>query len=327
MSRLWTARPTIGLFAAGLVALSSGACSILFAAEGDQCATDADCQARGAAFDGMRCSPQRACVAATNVSEPDAGLDVDQPPPDRDPFACANLPVPSPDPSRQLDVAIRYTDFSSGTPPKDTLVRLCAAPDGLCNNPRASIVGDGPGDAGPEAGDGWVKVPDDGRVTAKVEFGFEGFFEVKASQYPPTFRATSPPLREKTEFEQLLLRPSEIRFLANIALGKNDAYNDVDYGLVFVFARDCNHEPLAGISFTTSATGPELERFYVINSNPSLEDIVTDTLGRGGFINVPPGIHRFDAWIGNGPDKKKLGTANTLVRAGAATTLSVLPSQ
>lgn len=321
-------RTMIFVIATSLVAVGSGACSLLFAPDKEQCATDGDCTARGAGFETLRCSVERECVSVTGSvadAAPDTADGADSA---IDPFACANLPAPSPDPSKQLAMNMRYTDFSTGAPPSDTLVRLCAATDPSCDNARATLDGAGPGDAGPEAGIGWVKTRADGTVSAKVELGFEGVFEARATQYPPTFRSTSPALRNPTnEFEQLLLRPSEIKFLASEALGPGKGYESVGHGLVFVFARDCNQQPIPGASFTTSAADPIMQLFYVINSAPSITDTKSDSLGRGGFINVPPGIHTFSAFVGDGETKKRIGSGRVLVRAGAATTIAVSPSQ
>ncbi|MBS2019187.1 MAG: hypothetical protein JST00_40340 [Deltaproteobacteria bacterium] len=247
---------------------------------------------------------------------------------DADPaFACANLPPPNPDPSKQVEISMRYVDYSTGKPPQLTIARLCAATDPNCGNARESLTGASPADAGPEGGTGWVVPNAEGVVTAKVEYGFEGFFEAKSSLYPPTFKATSPPLRNpKTEMDQLLLRPGEINFLADQLLNKANAYDSVGHGLVFLFARDCNNQPLAGVSFTTTATDPLLQLFYVINTAPSITDTKTDALGRAGYLNMPPGIHTFTGFIGDGANKRKYGSGRVFVRAGASTTLTITPS-
>lgn len=318
---------TFRFLATGLLALACGACSLLFSTSDDQCSTDGDCRARGASFAAMRCSADGVCVQSTDVTGTDAATDATADA-TADPFACANDPAPSPDPSRQLDMSMRYTDFSTGAPPTNTLVRLCAATDPNCDNARPTLEGAGPGDAGPEGGSGWVMPRADGTVSTKIEYGFEGFFEARAPQYPPTFRSTSPALRNpKNEFDQLLLRPAEIKFLADELLGKPGSYESTGHGLVFVFARDCNQQPIPSASFTTSAQDPLMTVFYIINSAPSIQDTKTDSLGRGGFLNVPPGIHTFTGFIGEGDNKKRFGSGRVLVRAGAATTIAVSPSQ
>jgi hypothetical protein len=314
---------TICLLATGLVAFACGACSVLFATNKDQCATDDDCRSRG--FASTRCSVDNVCVATDDIVRGDASVAADAADATVDPFACASLPAPSPDPSKQVDIAIRFTDFSTGAPPEDTLVRLCAASDPNCQNARATVDGGALGDAGPEGGTGWVTPQKDGLVGAKVEYGFEGFFEVRAPQYQPTFRSTSPALRNPSNYlEQLLLRPAEIKFLADQALGMPGSYDSVNHGLVFVLARDCTTAAVGGASFTTNAMDPKLQVFYIINSAPSIQDTKTDSLGRGGFLNVPPGIHTFTAFRDDGT--KRLGSGTVLVRAGSVTTIAIDPS-
>jgi hypothetical protein len=316
---------TIGLLATGLIALASGACSILFSTSKEQCATDDDCRARGAGFEGSKCSNDSVCVSSTPVTPP-----VDAAAPDAvadaavDPFACAKEPLPNPDPSRKVDLSIRYTDFTNGTPPTRTIVRLCAQTDALCNNPRNTLEGNGTADAGPDGGTGFVNPKVDGTVTAKVEYGFEGFFELKSADYLPTYRYTSPPLRASASFEQLVLRLSEVNFLSDTALGKPNSFDSVGHGVVFTFARDCNNQPLAGVSFTTTAQDPLLTLAYIINTTPSIVDKQTDALGRGGYLNVPPGLHTFTSEFA--ATKQRIGSARVLVRAGAATTVAILPS-
>lgn len=314
---------TIGLLATGLVAIATGACSVLFSTGKEQCETNDDCRA----VTGFEtCSADKVCVASAvtspdaSASPTDAGADAAA-----DPFACGKEPLPQPDPNRKVDLSIRYTDFTNGLPPSNVGVRLCAQTDSLCNNPRNTLEGAGDFDAGPEGGTGFVAPTDAGLLTAKVEYGFEGFFEVKSGgQFAPTYRFTSPPLKTSTTFEQLVLRPAEVSYLADVALGKQNAYESVGHGLVFLFARDCNQKPLAGVTFTTTATDPIQQLFFIINTTPSIVDKGTDGLGRGGFINVPPGLHTFTAEFA--ATKQRIGSVRILVRAGAATTVAILPS-
>jgi hypothetical protein len=325
------------VFAIGLAAVGSAACSLIFGTDELQCSTDADCAARGADFAQLRCSADSICVRAS--IDPDGGVDatvkdvatdVADAAPDTlvDPFSCSLLSAPNPDPSKQLDVSMRYTDFSTGQPPLNTVARLCAATDPTCQNPRPTLQGAGPGDAGdPEAGGGWVNTTDAGTVTANVELGFEGFLEAHASQYPQTIRSISPALRNpKNEFDQFLLRQSEIKILADQLTHMPNTYDPVGHGLVFVFARDCNNLPIEGASFTTDATDPKMILFYIINSSPSIVDTKTDSLGRAGFLNAPPGIFTFNGFIGEGSSKRRYGSGRVLVRAGANTTVVVMPS-
>jgi WhiB family redox-sensing transcriptional regulator len=44
-------------------------------------------------------------------------------------WSCASEPLASPDPSRKIDVGIKYTDFTNGQPAVGLAVRLCAQTD------------------------------------------------------------------------------------------------------------------------------------------------------------------------------------------------------
>lgn len=273
-----------------------------------QCSSNADCKARGSKFANTICSRENTCVTG-NASSSSGG--------NTDPrFACANEAPPSPDTSRQVELEIRYTDFSTGNSPSDISVRLCANTDPTCANARRSLSGDAS-----DAGTGYVK-PSNGTVTGTVEYGFEGFLEVATGTYSPTFRYTSPPLKEEhTTFDQLLLRTQEIAFFAQ-QLGSE--YESSDHGLVFVLAQDCDRQPLSGVRFEADVEDEAMVPFYVNNSTPTTSVDRTDALGRAGFLNAPARIITFTAFMAEGD--QRIGSASVLVRAGAATTVAVLPS-
>ena len=320
MARQRTTR--IGLFATGAVALASGACSLIFATSDEQCTTDADCQRRGSAFATAICAAN-ACVTTTapETDASDAGTLTDGDVADG-PFACALDPPPIPDPNKPVDVVMRFTDFTAGAPVTNANVRLCGVADPACGKPR-TLEGDGASDAGAEAGSGWVLPNTTGEVKAKVEYGFDGFFEVLSPAYAPTYRFTSPALRAPaTRFEQLVFTTNEVRFIAELTFGAGAL--SPEHGLVFVFARDCFQNPIGGASFRTTALDPLLKSFVIINSTPSIDETTSDGAGRGGFLNVPEGIHTFIAFHDNGT--KKLGSARAFVRKGAVTTVGIAPS-
>jgi len=321
-------RPSHLVFALlALAGFSSAACSVLFSTNKEQCAKDEDCVKLGAGYENAKCTLQNVCVTAEAPPPSDAAPADALPPADArvDPFACANEPPPNPDTSKQVEVSLRYIDFTSGSAPANVGARLCAATDPNCNNPRATIEGDGPFDAGPEGGRGYVATKTDGVVSSRVELGFEGFFELKSSAYTPTFRYTSPPLRNpKNTFDQVILRQAEVDFFSDTLIGRVGSYDSVNKGLVFLLATDCNFGSVANISFTTTATDSAMVQFYIVNTTPSTTEKKTDALGRAGYINIPPGLHTFTATFAD--TGKKMGSVRALIRAGAATTVSVLPS-
>ncbi len=332
--RRWVATLAFAIAVPATVA----SCSVLFSTN-DQCVTDQDCTGRGAAFEGTQCVAN-VCVKTTQVldaggvdAKADVAKEAEAGP--ADPFACGLLPPPDPDFTKPVQATIRYIDFSSGKPATRIDVRLCASTDPLCTNARTTIrVTDAGTDAasgsGVDAGDagggsGWIVPADDGTIVATVERGFEGFFEVRSSVYAPTLRFTSPPLRnDVTAFDQILLRGAEIAFLADQATGRSGSYDPTTRGLVFTLARDCNQQPLANVRFTTTSADPMQFGFYIVNTSPSITETKTDGTGRGGFANLPPGLHTFTAEFAD--TGKRIGSTRALVRAGTNTTVSILPT-
>ena len=116
---------------------------------------------------------------------------------------------------------------------------------------------------------------------------------------------------------------AESRDYTKIPVGKANAYDSVGHGIVFLTARDCNQKPLAGIAFSTSATDP-LQRLFVTSNGQLTTNTTTGEVGSGAFVNVPPGIHTFTAEFA--ATKKRLGSTRILVRAGAVTSVDILPS-
>ena len=316
---------------------TSAACSLLFDTDA-QCTTTSDCLGRGAAFASTQCvdnlcvspiAPGSDAMADSNAAV-DAADAADSAP---DPFACGLLAPPDPDPTNPVTMTLTTEDFTVGAPAFAVDVRLCAETDALCTNPRTTLGptdagggGTGSGfEAGAEGGTGWVYPAKDGTIVATVETGFEGFFEIRSFSYFPTIRFTSPPLRNKTnDLDEIMLRPAEIQFFADQAAGHSNAYDAQNKGLVFTLVRDCNQNPLAGVSFSTTSEDPAQFAFYIVNTTPSTQETKTDATGRGGFANVPPGLATFTAYFA--ATGVKIGATRALIRAGYNTTLSILPS-
>ncbi len=294
-------------------ALCTAACSFVLATDEPQCTSDADCRARGKGFEKTTCSKAQTC---TTNKKADAGGASSDPR-----FACARDPLAS---NNQSDVRfeINYTDYSTGQIPKDLAVRLCASTDPNCDNARSTLEGNAVAVDG--GAPGYV-APNAGAVKATVEYGFEGFLEIVSSTYAPTYRYTSPALRaELTRFDQILLRPTEIGFFADVITGTKDSYESKSHALVFVLAQDCQRQPLSGVHFTVDSDDPLIVPFYIVNTAPTTSASSTDALGRAGFLNVPEGIFSFTAVMEE--TGERIGTTSIFVRAGAATTVAVLPS-
>lgn len=286
------------------------ACSLVLKSDEQQCTNDADCTARGKGFEKTTCSSSNTCTTSKKTSS--------------DPrFACADEPLASPDSDRTVQFEINYTDFSTGNVPSGLAVRLCASTDPTCANARTTLEGEAATVDG--GGAGYVSPNADGVVRGSVEYGFEGFLEVASGTYAPTYRYTSPPVRdENTLFDQILLRPAEIEFFADLITGNEGSYEQNGHALVFVLAQDCQRQALAGVRFTVDVEDDAMVPFYVVNTSPTTSVDRTDALGRAGFLNVPEGIVTFTAEMAD--TGARIGSTSIFVRAGAATTVAVLPS-
>ncbi len=323
------ARPVL-VFAV-IASAATAACSILYQPH-EQCDVTADCLARGAAFSGSQCVAN-ACVFPAM----DAGGKEDVPPaPDMDAsrFACGNMPAPEPSFTETAQVSIAYLDYTGGGAATAIDVRLCSVTDPDCKNPRSTVNvtpdggGPGPGsgiDAGAAGGTGWISPGSDGIVGARVETGFDGFFEVRSPDYAPTYRYTPTPLRKDfPPFVELLVRTAELEGLAVGIFGRNDAYDPKTRGVVFTHARDCDGTPLKGARFEFSNVEGDTKyfQFYIINTTANIEAKETDGTGRGGFANVLPGTRTFTAFY---PDGKRIGVARAQIRPGSDTVVTILP--
>lgn len=327
-------RPRGWLAAFALIgAGSSAACSLLFDTD-DQCTSDSDCTGRGAAFAGTTCV-QSVCVTSSIPN--DASNDTNNSPvdasdaSDASAFACQSLPPPDPDSTHPVGATLSTIDFSAGGPADLLDVRLCAVTDPSCVNPRTSLATTPGVDAGRGSGldasleGGWIVPGADGIVQATVERGFEGFFDIRSSQYFPTTRFTSPPLRnDENLLDEIMLRPGEISLFVSILKGDAAAYDQVNRALVFTLVRDCNGNPIPNVSFSTDAFDVDVFPFYVINTLPSTSATKTDATGRGGFANVKPGLAKFTAKFAD--TMQYIGSTQVLVTAGHNVTLTILPS-
>ncbi len=300
------------------------ACSLLYPADAEPCAVDGDCTRRGAAFAGFTCAANL-CVAPSDATV-DAGTDADA---GEDPFACGKLPPVDPDPTKPVDLGMTFVDFSGGEAAKGIEARICANTDPTCASPRTksgnppSTLDAGVNDAGVGGGTGWFFPTADGLVQASVETGFVGFFEVRGGGFVPTIRYISPPLRKSsTDGLQIMLRGGDIGLLAALGVGRN---YDPSKGLVFTVVYDCIGNPLPNIRFTASVSDPDMAAFYIYNTAPTAAETKTESTGRGGFLNVPPGFVDFTASYAD--TGKVLGTTRAIIRGGYATTVLLRPTQ
>jgi hypothetical protein len=124
-------------------------CSVLVSTDAEQCAVDADCAARGAAFAGTVClehvcqlkpDPKWGCIG--HVEPPKAG--------------------------GMITASLQLIDIVSGSPVKNVTVKLCSKYDPSCSSPL-----------------GTPTVGADGFVSSTVATDFQGYFDIQGPGYMP----------------------------------------------------------------------------------------------------------------------------------------------
>jgi hypothetical protein len=239
-----------GLLAGVAALLDATGCSVLVDPGREQCATDGDCQARGAAFAGSVCR--------SSICQPDPV------------WSClGSVMWPAQQPHKvTVTMTVRDLVTEVGTP--DVSARLCRKLDPSC--------------ADPVAGD--LRSDQDGTIVAEVDAGFDGYLEVSAADYMTGLYFFYPPVQDARRITVLpLIRPA---VLAQLALVSGQQVVP-ERGHVLLAAYDCQGQTAAGVRLSNDRPDALTSGFYVVRKLPSTAATSTDSSGQGGFINLLPG--------------------------------------
>jgi hypothetical protein len=331
---IWCATATLSF--CGLALGNQVGCSFLIDAKAYQCATNEDCAGLGAAFQGSTCGANSVCIVKAMSAELDAGLSIrdssarDAGDAKFDRFVCPTEVPPGTDLSAPVSLRLSLEDFDAPVVPNGE-VRLCAASDVQCQAPLDGLVSKGFADAGTDAsagtdaGKGWVPISGGEVSSAKIDRGFSGFFEARAPGRPNFHYVIGPLLAPLSNFFEVM--PST--FLPNAVtervVGRTGSYEESAHGLVLISGYDCQGR-LVGATFTTTASDPLMVAFY--DDDADIErrtGTQTAKNGRGGFVNVPVGLHTFTMWYEDANSKREVSSIRAYVRAGAVTHFHLKP--
>lgn len=254
--------------------------------------------------------------ASSAISPPADGaavgeLTIDSGPVEAGPFDC------HPSGEGMQQVSVRLSEFSTGDPALQSGLgaRLCDRDDFPCRAPLPL-----PGhQAKAELGAGFVG-PVAGEVSAEVPAAFSGFFEIAGGPFARTIRQFSG--RVPSRMDMVLLRPAELGFLADFAMNRRNAYDAEQFGLVMIFARDCEGKPISRVSFVSET--PAGTPFYIVDASPSAAARMTDARGTGGFINVPPGLHKISVVEASG---SVIGSFAVRAAPSVFTSVNIFPGE
>lgn len=303
------------LCSVGLVLGGLTACSVLLDTKKEQCATDADCVARGGPFATTRCVAS-VCVAG---SAGDAAGPVT---PDGGPLGCVGIAAAPKPTAARATVRLRLHDFIvESQPVTQVTVRVCPnSGDPKCTDVRGSAQPD---------------------ITGTVTFDldltsgpFAGYFAVDpihsdagagdgggGNDYMPS-RLFYSSITIASDINDDWVLPTATTLASFTSLYKLEAA-DPSLGTIFLYAQDCNGKPVAGLHVSVDQTGPSSRQFYFVDNTPVVTATSTDVSGYVGFLNLPTGARVLTGEMAD--SKERLGSITLFSFPGALTFAALGP--
>lgn len=207
--------------------------------------------------------------------------------------------------SGQFTATIHLRDLITGAPIPGVSGRVCEKLDVTCQMPLGAEVTAG----------------DSGDLRLPVPGGFAGYVEMRAPDKMPGIYFFNPPVDADREVPAVPLLDQNL--VAQLAM-LNGRDLSADRGHVLLGGYDCQHMPAQGMRLATDDADATSSDFYVVNNVPKAGAMATDSSGRGGFINLKPGIVTLTASLL--ADSRKIATVSLYVRAGTITYTSIVPS-
>ncbi len=267
--------------------LLTASCSLIYDTSEEQCATNADCEARG--FVGATCA-SNVCHQPAVASEWSCLGKVQWPSTGDGPFT----------------LRVMVIDVLTTKPPENLEVVLCPRLDTECANPSPSNA----------------QTTADGYLEVTVNAGFDGYLQMTAPTITTALFFPTKPVFEDTVVPGVLPVVSGQGF-EQIATAIGTSL-DPAMGHTFFLAANCDDSPAAGVRMESSDQTANTKSYYMINNAPVGSATSTDGAGNGGFLNLEPKFTRFTGYVaGTGA---KIGEASFVVRAGAVTYPRILPT-
>lgn len=324
-------RPIGRVFAALLAAASACACSLLIDVGPDQCSTDGDCVARGAAFAAARCV-RSACVVQgleggslveAGPGPGDAGEAGDAAPAIDPRYACLGK-YPAPVPTKQTAAyQVTLTDLLSQAGVPSLRVKICPnLTDPSCTAPSSTALTNAQGvaklsiDISGGAFDGYVDVvPETADGGTPPADGSD-----KTAYMPSRIYYTSIPIAADRTDDYQVLQYSTLVLFGSLFKAKADFTT----GAAFLIAEDCTVMDSADRVFSVDQKGASTESFYLKNDQPSTTATMTDPSGIGGFVNLPTGARHFTSTLA--ASGKLVGELTGYVRPGTVLLAKIGPA-
>jgi hypothetical protein len=289
-----------------LAAAGTGAAGAAGAAAGcsgagcPECATGADCEARG--MPGGRCIDSICWPAEAQCSTDDecvvmgpeyvGGRCVSSACRPNPRWRCEAAQSTSTTEQKELTVLVR--DSLSLSPVQMVHIVACAKLDLTCASPVAEATTDAQGE-----------------LHITVPASFAGYLQqTERMEYAPAMYFLPAVFPEDGVLQPFpLLTAGAIIDALATSLG---ARLEDDRGHMMLIAEDCTGDALAGVSFQSPQADDKSVQFYVRNLLPSTSEKQTAEIGNGGFLNFPRGTAVIN--VDRMQDKLHLTTVSIVVR-------------
>jgi hypothetical protein len=281
-------------FLLSAIVLVASSCSALIDVDGNQCTTDDDCVALGAAFRGSVCE-QNVCVTPTQGSAGEGGG-----PSETDPLVCSVVAV-STEERVKYSFAPIYAAGAEPAEPKPFIIKACDQLDLECEKP---VFGPLEVNAG---------APQD----FLVKPGFAGYFDIKNPDTVDGLLFLGRPVNEDTLGWAITMPTPQL--VAGLGLATGEML-DPEKGFILAVARDCAGTLLEHVTVDNSKGGLG---YYFLKNLPDTTLTETQVQGAAGFANVPinttilSGVHN--------PSGHTLGPVPARVKAGTLSFAELWP--
>ena len=282
------------------VKVAMGALGVIASAAGCASVLGIDSDRHLATTDSGAPPPAATADANLGTPTPDANLYTDLPAN----WACLNDAVPDAG-TGNVQLQLFFNDVANGgTPIAGAEVHWCNQLDLTCTNAFDSVTTD-----------------DGGIATLTVPVGFDGYYEVRATNYSPSILSRTPQLSSESQ-------PQGTVNIAVLSSGASlvGVQQDPNLAIAIVGAADCTTTPAAGITFQVGAPGATEQVLYLADNYPSKSATKTDSVtGSAIIFNVPPGTFSVTASFAS--NNEAIRTATTIARQGWITFVQIRPDQ
>ncbi len=266
-----------------LALVSASGCSLTIDPDLEQCPRDSDCTARGGDFTGTQCIDS-ACQVVSN-------------------WECLDTPRQVPRAVESFQATVQLLDGTTLGPIQGAEVRACHKTDVKCLAPARSTVSEA-----------------EGYVTLSAPGETGSYLSLKRDDVLPSVYVFNPLPTADTTLEPIHTIKTEFLPVMTDLIGAEQLS---DRGLAVITSVNCAGSQTAGVSLTVAEGDAQTAPFYIVDGLPSATATATEQDGRGGFINLKPGVATVSGQLLDG--QRNVGTISLLVEAGTITYGRMVP--